>query len=101
MISEKLKNLDNLNSINFETIFTKTSSDYKFEISMLAVCCSFFISFLLITFCYVSALELIQIQLITFLGIYLFFINFKNLFIKVLPKNYKNQIASKNAQNQF
>ena len=101
MISQKLKNLDNLNSINFETFFTKTSSNYKFEISMFAITCSFLISFLLIIFCYVSALELIQIQLILFLGIYLFFTNFRNFLIKILPRNYKNQIASKNAQNQF
>ena len=101
MISEKLKNLDNLNSINFETIFTKTSSDYKFEISIFTISCSFLISFLLIIFYYFSALELIQIQLIIFLGIYLFLTNFNNFFIKILPKNYKNLVASKNAQNQF
>ena len=68
---------------------------------MFAIFCSFLISFLLIIFCYVSALESIQIQLVTFLGIYLFFTKFRNFFIKILPKNYKNQVASKKAYNEF
>ena len=101
MSPEKLINLENLNSINFETIFTKTSSDYRFEITIFSIFCSFIISFLLIFFYYLSALELLQIELVIFIGIYLFFTKFRNIFIKILPKKYKNQVASKNAQNQF
>jgi putative membrane protein len=55
----------------------------------------------LIFFYYLSALELLQIELVIFIGIYLFFTKFRNIFIKILPKKYKNQVASKNAQNQF
>ncbi len=101
MNTEKFKNIDNLSSINFETIFIETSGDYKFEIAIFSIFCSFLISFFVIFFCYVSALKLVQIQLISFVGIYLFFTNFRNIFIKIIPKKYKNQIASRNAQNQF
>ncbi len=101
MNTEELKNIDNLSSINFETIFIETSGDYKFEIAIFSMFCSFLISFLLIFFCYVSALELLQIELMSFVGIYLFFTRFRNIFIKIVPKRYKNQLASRNAQNQF
>lgn len=101
MLTQNLKNFDNLDSIYFETVFTKSSSNYNFEILMFSILASFVISFLSIIFYYISAIELIQIQFMIFIGIYLLLGYFKNYFIKFIPKFYKNQIASKYVQNHF
>ena len=39
--------------------------------------------------------------MLEFFTFYLFFEKFKNLFLKIIPKSYKYQIASENAHKQF
>ena len=101
LISKELKNLNNLSSIKFATVFTKTSGNYKLASAIFAITSVFLISFLLILFSYKSTVELIQIQILIFIGMYLFLQKFRNLFMKFLPKSYKYQVASRNANNQF
>ena len=101
LISKELKNLDDLNSIKFATVFTKTSGNYKLAFAMFSLVSVFIISFLLILFAYKSALELIQIQILIFVGMYLFLQKFKKFFINFLPKSCTYQLASRNAHNQF
>jgi putative membrane protein len=50
---------------------------------------------------HIDALELLQIQLLIFFGFYFLLEKSKNSFIKILPKFYKHQVASKNAIEQF
>ena len=101
LISKELKNLNNLSPIKFATVFTKTSGNYKLASAIFAITSVFLISFLLILFSYKSTVELIQIQILIFIGMYLFLQKFRNLFMKFLPKSYKYQVASRNANNQF
>ena len=46
-------------------------------------------------------LKPIQIQILIFVGMYLFLQKFKKFFINFLPKSYTYQLASRNAHNQF
>ena len=101
LISKEIENLEKLSSTELVAVVTKRSGNYKLASSMFAVFSLFFISFLLLLVSYQSAFELIQIQLLVFIGIYIFSERFKSFFLKILPKDYKYQVASRNAHNQF
>ena len=101
LISKEIENLEKLSSTELVAVVTKRSGNYKLASSMFAVFSLFFISFLLLLITYKSAFELIQIQLLVFIGIYIFSERFKSLFLKILPNDYKYQVASRNAHNQF
>lgn len=80
LISKEIENLEKLSSTELVAVVTKRSGNYKLASSMFAVFSLFFISFLLLLITYKSAFELIQIQLLVFIGIYIFSERFKSLF---------------------
>ena len=101
LISKEIENLEKSSCVELIAVVIKRSSNYKLAASMLAIFLVFFTSCILILFEDISTLELIQIQVLEFFAFYLFFERFKNLFLKIIPKNYKYQIASENAHRQF
>ena len=101
LISKEIENLEKFSSTELVAVVTKRSGNYKLASAMFAVFSLFFISFLLLLVSFKTAFELIQIQLLVFIGIYVFSERFKSYFLKILPKNYKYQVASRNAHNQF
>ena len=101
LISKEIENLEKLSSMELVAVVTKRSGNYKLASAMFAIFSLFFISFLLLLVSFKTAFELIQIQLLVFIGIYVFSERFKSYFLKILPKNYKYQVASRNAHNQF
>ena len=101
LISKEIENLEKFSSTELVAVVTKRSGNYKLASAMFAVFSLFFISFLLLLITYKSAFELIQVQLLVFIGIYIFSERFKSLFLKILPNDYKYQVASRNAHNQF
>ncbi len=101
MILDELEELKNSSSVQIVTLITQKSSDYKLASCMIAIFTTFLISFLLVMNDYFSALELLQIQLLIFTGIYIVLERFKKHFIWILPKSYKHKIASQNAHTQF
>ena len=101
MILNELENLEKSSLVQMVTIVTQKSSNYKLASCMIAIFATFLISFLLVINDYFSALELLQIQLLIFTGIYIVLERFKKPFIQILPKFYKHKIASQYAKNQF
>ena len=101
MILNELENLEKSSLVQMVTIVTQKSSNYKLASCMIAIFSTFLISFLLVINDYFSALELLQIQLLIFTGIYIVLERFKKTFIQILPKFYKHKIASQYAHNQF
>ena len=101
MILNELENLEKSSLVQMVTIVTQKSSNYKLASCMIAIFSTFLISFLLVINDYFSALELLQIQLLIFTGIYIVLERFKKPFIQILPKFYKHKIASQYAHNQF
>lgn len=101
MILNELENLEKSSLVQMVTIVTQKSSNYKLASCMIAIFATFLISFLLVINDYFSALELLQIQLLIFTGIYIVLERFKKPFIQILPKFYKHKIASQYAHNQF
>lgn len=101
MILNELENLKKSSLVQMVTIVTQKSSNYKLASCMIAIFTTFLISFLLVINDYFSALELLQIQLLIFTGIYIVLERFKKPFIQILPKFYKHKIASQYAKNQF
>lgn len=101
MILNELENLEKSSLVQMVTIVTQKSSNYKLASCMIAIFTTFLISFLLVINDYFSALELLQIQLLIFTGIYIVLERFKKPFIQILPKFYKHKIASQYAHNQF
>ena len=101
LISKEIENLEKYSSAELVAVVTKRSSDYKYAISLINIFVLFSISFLLIFFTQKEASELLQIQLLIFVGISLFFEKFNNFVVKLLPKTYKYNKASKNAHKQF
>lgn len=100
LISQEIENLEKLSSAELVAVITKRSGDYKYATSLVSIFVVFLISFYLI-FNNKSAIELLQIQLLAFVGISLFFDRFNNLIVKILPKSYKHRKASQNAKDQF
>lgn len=101
MILNELENLEKSSLVQMVTIVTQKSSNYKLASCMIAIFATFLISLLLVINDYFSALELLQIQLLIFTGIYIVLERFKKPFIQILPKFYKHKIASQYAKNQF
>lgn len=100
-ISEEIENIKTLTNIQLFMESTKRSSKYQLASCMFAIFTLFLVSFLLIFTFHLDALELLQIQLLIFFGLYIFLEKFKNTFIKILPKSYKYQVASQNALEHF
>lgn len=101
LISKEIENLEKKSSVELVAVVTKRSSNYKVASSMIAMFLLFCISCGLVFSENISTFELVQIQVLIFFGFYLFFEKFKNSFFKLLPKSYKYQIASENANKQF
>lgn len=102
LISKEIENLEKLTSAELITVITQKSSNYKSVMLMFSIVSVFLISFLLFFIkddLYV--LELIQYQIVIFIGMNLFFQTFHNLFMKLLPRFYKDKIASLYAKKQF
>ena len=101
LISKKIENLEKSSSSELVAVITKRSSDYKFVRAMLSIFLVFLISFSLIFTIELSTLQLIEIQLLSFIGINLFLEYFDGFLLSILPKRYKQDKASQNAQEQF
>jgi putative membrane protein len=100
-ISKEIEKIKTLSSVQLFIESTKKSSKYQLASCMFAIFILFFFSFLMISTIHIDALELLQIQLLIFFGFYFLLEKSKNSFIKILPKFYKHQVASKNAIEQF
>ena len=100
-ISKEIEKIKTLSSVQLFIESTKKSSKYQLASCMFAIFILFFFSFLMISTIHIDALELLQIQLLIFFGFYFLLEKRKNSFIKILPKFYKHQVASKNAIEQF
>lgn len=101
LISKEIENLEKLSSAELVAVIAQKSSDYKYASLMISVFFVFLISFLLFFIKDISTLELLQYQLLIFVGINLFFEKFDNLILKIVPLSYKHQKASSNAKEQF
>lgn len=101
LISKKIENLEKSSSAELVAVVTKRSSDYKYATSIITIFLVFLISFILIFSTQISNLILIEIQLLSFIGINLFLDKFDKFLISVLPKSYKRYKASQNAKEQF
>lgn len=100
-ISKKIENLEKLSSAELVAVITKRSGDYRYINSLINIFILFIISFFLIFFFDFSPMQLLEIQLLSFLGLFLFFEKFDNLILNLLPKSYKREKASLNAHEQF
>lgn len=100
-ISKTIENLEKKSSAELVAVITKRSSDYRFISSIITICSIFAVSFISLFLFEVTAFQLIEIQLLTFLILYFLFEKFDNFVLSLLPKSYKKQKASKNANEQF
>ena len=101
LISKEIENLEKLSSAQLVAVIAKRSSNYKYASLMICVFLVFLASFVLFFVKEVSTLELLQYQLLIFVGVNLLFEKFDNLILKILPRNYKQRKASLYAKEQF
>ena len=101
LISKEIEDLEKLSSAELVAVVAKKSSNYKYASLMISVFCVFLISFVLYFVREVSTLELLEYQLLVFVGINLLFEKFDNLILKILPQSYKYRKASSYAKEQF
>lgn len=101
LISKEIENLEKSSSAELVAVVTKRSKNYKYESLMISVFFVFLISFLLYFIKELSTLELLQYQLLIFIGINLFLEKFDSFILKILPQSYKHKKASLNANEQF
>uniref|UniRef100_UPI0040471BF1 TPM domain-containing protein n=1 Tax=Aliarcobacter sp. TaxID=2321116 RepID=UPI0040471BF1 len=100
-ISKKIENLEKESSAELVAVITKKSDDYRFISSLFIICSIFIVSFISLFLFEITTFQLVQIQLLTFLILYFLFEKFDNLILSFLPKSYKKQKASRNANEQF
>ena len=100
-ISKEIEDLELQSSAELVAVVTKRSASYKYISSLLIISILAFLSIILIVFTQVSSLLLLEIQLFTFIFLYLLFEKFDNIIIKILPKVYKYNIAKEYANKQF
>ena len=72
LISLEIAELEKSSSAEIVAVITQKSSNYKYATLMFSIFCVFFISFILYFIKEVSTLELLQYQLLVFVGINLF-----------------------------
>lgn len=101
LISKEIEDLEKLSSAELVAVVAKKSSNYKYASLMISIFCVFLISFVLYFVKEVSTLDLLEYQLLVFVGINLLFEKFDNLILKILPQNYKYRKASLYAKEQF
>lgn len=101
IISQGIETLEKSSSAELVAVITQRSGDYKLASSMYSIFLVFCSSLFFVLFTDKSTFELIQIQLLIFIGFYLFFEYFRKIFFSILPKSYKYQVASTNANKQF
>ena len=101
LISKEIENLERFSSAELVAVITQKSSNYKYAGLLISIFFVFFSSFILYFLKELSILELLQYQLLIFVGINLLFENYKKLVLKILPQNYKHQKASLYAKEQF
>ena len=91
LISLEIAELEKLSSAEIVAVITQKSSNYKYAALMLSIFCVFLMSFILYFIKEISTLELLQYQLLVFLGINLLLKKFNDLVINFVPKSYKHQ----------
>lgn len=101
LISKEIQELEESSSTELIAVITQKSSNYKHASLMISVFCVFLISFILFFIKEISTLQLLQYQLLFFVGINLFLEKFNNLVLKIIPQSYKHRKASLNAKRQF
>ena len=100
-ISKEIENLEKLSSAELVAVIAKRSSNYKYVSLIISIILVFSTSFILFFIKEISTLELLQYQLLIFMGTTLIFEKFDNLILKILPQSYKHQKASLYAKEQF
>ena len=100
-ISKEIENLEKLSSAELVAVIAKRSSNYKYVSLIISIFLVFSTSFILFFIKEISTLELLQYQLLIFMGTTLIFEKFDNLILKILPQSYKHQKASLYAKEQF
>ncbi len=101
LISEEIENLEKFSSAELVAVITQKSSDYKYAALLISIFFVFAFSFVIYFLKELSTLELLQYQLLIFVGINLLFENYKKLILTILPQSYKYQKASLYAIEQF
>ncbi len=101
LISKEIEKLESKSSAEIVAVITQKSDNYKYISLLIALFFVALMSFLLILFSSFSAVDLLKIQILIFMGIFIFFENFNSFIFKLLSKKYKYKKASQNAQRQF
>jgi putative membrane protein len=101
LIAQEIENLEKSSSAELVAVVTKRSKSYKYASVMISIFFVFCFSFILYFIRETSTLELLQYQLLIFIGINLFFEKFDGFVLKILPESYKHRKASLNANEQF
>ena len=101
LIAKEIEELEQSSSAELIAVITQKSSNYKYASLMVSIFFVFLISFILFFLKEISTLELLQYQLLIFVGIHLLLKKFNNLILKIIPQSYKHQKASLHAKRQF
>lgn len=100
-ISKEIENLELQSSAELVAVVTKRSASYKYISTLISISFLAFLSIFFVIFMEVSSLLLLEIQLFTFVILYLAFEKFDNIIMLILPKAYKYSIAKEYANKQF
>lgn len=99
-ISNSIELLESKSSAELVAVVTKRSASYKYESSVINIIIVCIVS-LFCLFFDISAILLLQIQIILFLVLHFVFTKFEKLVLLLLPSFYKKNISNNYANKQF
>ncbi|WP_375723025.1 TPM domain-containing protein [Arcobacter sp. KX21116] len=99
-IEKEIKKLEEKSSAELVAVITDFSSSYNLLILIFSLVFTFLVSLISLYFD-ANSIMFFEIQLSTFAFFILFFHNFKQYFLYLLPKKYKYNKASKKAKEEF
>ena len=89
LISQEIEEIEKKTSVELVSVISQKSSKYKFESLIVNICIVSFISLCLSLFSNITLLSMFEIQILTFIIIYLIFNKFEKSVFYFIPKIYR------------
>ena len=101
LISQEIEEIEKKTSVELVSVISEKSAKYKYESLIVNICIVSVITLVFSLFSSISLLTMFEIQIFTFLTIFIIFDKFENLVFYFIPKIYKYKLAKEHAHKQF
>ena len=101
IISQEIEEIEKNTAVELIAVISEQSARYKYESLIVNICMVSFITLFFSIFSSISLLTLFEIQILSFIIIFVLFNKFDNLVFYFIPKTYRYTLAKNYAHKQF